>query len=108
LPHKLIEAFKSTLSELQYADLLVHVVDSSAPNWQDQIKIVHEVLAELKVFKEMLYAFNKTDRVADREKFERETEQFAPRVFVSATSKDGLEPLKAVLLQWKKSDSGAA
>jgi len=62
LPHKLIEAFKSTLSELQYADLLLHVVDSSDPNWQDQIKIVHEVLAELKVFKEMLYVFNKIDK----------------------------------------------
>ncbi len=104
LPHKLIEAFKSTLSELQFADLLLHVVDSSDPNWQDQIKIVHELLAELKVFKEMLYVFNKIDKVTDLKKCEVEAEQFCPHVFVSATSGDGLQPLKEFLIQWKKSD----
>lgn len=51
LPHHLIEAFKSTLSELQFADLLLHVIDASDPNWKSHIAIVHEILLSLGVEK---------------------------------------------------------
>lgn len=62
LPHNLIEAFKSTLEELQYADLLLNVVDISDPNWQSHIKVVQEILQELDVKKNILYVFNKLDK----------------------------------------------
>ncbi len=51
LPPHLIEAFKSTLSELQFADLLLQVVDVSDPNWPDHIEVVHEILEELGIDK---------------------------------------------------------
>lgn len=67
LPHNLIEAFKSTLEELQYADLLLQVVDVSDPNWESHIKVVHEILQELNVKKDMLYVFNKLDKALEKD-----------------------------------------
>ena len=62
LPHDLIEAFKSTLEEVKYADLLIHVVDSSNPNMDKQINIVKTLLSELNASnKEQLIVFNKLD-----------------------------------------------
>ena len=62
LPHDLIEAFKSTLEEVKYADLLIHVVDSSNPNMDKQIEIVQSLLAELNAInKKQLIVFNKID-----------------------------------------------
>jgi GTP-binding protein HflX len=66
LPHNLIEAFKSTLEELQYADLLLQVVDISDPNWEFHIKVVKEILDELEVKKDMLYVFNKIDKISGK------------------------------------------
>jgi len=64
LPHQLIEAFKSTLSDLSQADLLLQVVDVSDKNWRNHIRVVHKILEELKVAnKPMLYVFNKFDLV---------------------------------------------
>lgn len=64
LPHQLIEAFKATLDELRSADLLLHVVDISSPNYDKQMQAVHQVLAELGVTeKDMIYVFNKMDRL---------------------------------------------
>src|SRR5205823_6361200 len=64
LPHNLIEAFKSTLSELQYADLLLHVIDVSDSNWVNHIQVVHSILDDLGVVhKPMLYVFNKADAI---------------------------------------------
>lgn len=102
LPHSLIESFKSTLSELQYADMLLQVVDGSDPDWEKHIKVVHEVLNELGVSKEMLYVFNKIDKVPDAERAEREISfaRFNPRVITDARTKDGLEPLKDFLYTW--------
>lgn len=105
LPHKLIDAFKSTLSELQFADLLLHVVDSSDLNWQDQVQIVHELLKELNVSSEMLYVFNKIDKVADFKQLETQAERFVPHVFVQGNTKEGLEQLKAFLSDWNKRES---
>ncbi|MFI3267660.1 MAG: GTPase HflX [Rikenellaceae bacterium] len=62
LPHQLVESFKSTLDELREADLLVHVVDISHPQFEDQYKVVGETLAEIGVKdKSTLLVFNKID-----------------------------------------------
>lgn len=47
LPHQLVEAFKATLEELEYADLLLHVIDISDPHWLEQAQIVDELIEEL-------------------------------------------------------------
>ena len=47
LPHQLVEAFKATLEELEYADLLVHVIDASHPQWRQQAQIVDDLIREL-------------------------------------------------------------
>jgi len=106
LPHQLVEAFKSTLSELQYADLLLHVIDLSDANWQEHIKIVHDILRELKVDKEILYVFNKRDRIDD-EQFEQmapELERYQPHVIINANAKTGIAPLKEFLSSWQRPD----
>lgn len=100
LPHQLIEAFKSTLSELQYADLLLHVIDISDPNWEAHIKVVLNILTELEVDKPMLYVFNKTDRVADLAQLEQSISRYQPHVIISAQSKEGLTPLTEFLKAW--------
>jgi len=107
LPHQLIDAFKSTLSELQYADLLLHVVDLSDENWQEHIRIVHEILRDLGVDKETLYVFNKRDQIDD-EQFEEmrpELERYQPHVIICAQCKDGIAPLKKFLASWKRTES---
>ena len=48
LPHHLVEAFKATLEELEYADLLLHVIDASDPMWQEQAAVVERLITELK------------------------------------------------------------
>ncbi|ADK16436.1 MULTISPECIES: GTPase HflX [Clostridium] len=66
LPHDLVEAFKSTLEEVQYADLLLHVVDASSDYAEEQIDAVNEVLSELDVNdKPVLIVLNKIDKLED-------------------------------------------
>jgi GTPase len=101
LPHHLIEAFKSTLTELNYAHLLLQVVDISDQNWESHIQVVMEVLKELDVDKPMLYVFNKVDRIELTELIENAVRKYQPHVFTSALSKEGLEPLIEFLRQWQ-------
>ncbi len=62
LPHNLVESFKSTLDEVREADLLVHVVDVSHPNFEEQYKVVQQTIAELGVSDlPTIVVFNKTD-----------------------------------------------
>lgn len=62
LPHQLVEAFKATLEELQYADLLLHVIDISNPEWQNQAQTVDELIAELGAEQiPSLRVYNKSD-----------------------------------------------
>lgn len=92
LPHHLIEAFKSTLEEAKYADLLLHVVDASNPQMDQQMHVVYETLRELEASdKPVITAFNKRDR------FEGE---YAPRdfqaertAFISAKTGEGVNAL---------------
>ena len=100
LPHNLIDAFKSTLDELQYADLLLHVIDISDPNWEDHIKVVHEILDELNIQKNILYIFNKTDMIDDNESTMELISRYAPYVLTSAKSKEGIENLIDYLASW--------
>lgn len=104
LPTKLIAAFKSTLTELIYADLLLQVIDVSDKNWPDHINVVHEILDELEVDKPMLYVFNKADRLTPQEYslIDGYLRKYTPYVVVSALSKEGLEPLKEFIVEWHK------
>lgn len=62
LPHHLVESFKSTLDEVREADLLLHVVDISHPNYEDQMAVVNKTLQEIGAFdKPVLTIFNKLD-----------------------------------------------
>lgn len=107
LPHNLIEAFKSTLSELQYADLLVQVIDLADNNWESHIKVVHQILTELEVHKPMVYVFNKVDKLTDEQYQERLSliERYEPHVIISAQSKEGAEPLIAFIDEWTQQPS---
>lgn len=105
LPHQLIEAFKSTLDELQYAHLLIHVIDISDPNWEHHIGIVNEILQELSVCKDTVYVFNKVDRIEDKDEAEIMIAQYQPHVVISARSKEGIEPLIQFLSNWQPSRS---
>jgi len=63
LPHGLVESFKSTLDEVREADILIHVVDISHPNFEEQIEIVEETLREIdKLEKPSYLLFNKIDQ----------------------------------------------
>ena len=62
LPHQLVDAFKATLEELEYADLLLHVIDVSSPHWQEQARIVDGLIRELGAEKTpCLRVYNKSD-----------------------------------------------
>ena len=62
LPHQLVDAFKATLEELEYADMLLHVIDISNPEWQEQAQIVDELIAELGAEQTpCLRVYNKSD-----------------------------------------------
>lgn len=102
LPHNLIEAFKSTLAELQYADLLLQVIDIADPNWQDHIRVVRQILDELEVTKPMLFVFNKADKLTPEEYAQRMAliELYTPNVVISASSKESAAPLLSYLQQW--------
>lgn len=92
LPHHLIEAFKSTLEEAKYSDIILHVVDCSNPNMDMQMHVVYETLRELEVEdKIIITVFNKTDRKTDGE-FPRDL-QSDYQVQISAKTGDGLGQL---------------
>lgn len=99
LPHNLIAAFRSTLDELHYANLLLHVVDISNPAWQSQIKVVHQTLDELDVHQPMLYVFNKIDQLNDeqRENIGPLLFGYQPNVVIHTKSREGVEPLLNLL-----------
>lgn len=93
LPHGLVEAFKSTLDEVNEADLLLHVTDGSAPQREAQMAAVREVLAEIGASERPgVVVFNKADAMdpADRAALER---RYPGAVFVSALSGEGTEGL---------------
>jgi len=99
LPHDLVAAFRSTLSEVKTADLLLHVVDASDPNRNERIEQVNAVLADIDAGDvPQLLVFNKIDRVPDlKPRRERIDDAGHERVFVSAIDGLGLELLRAAI-----------
>ena len=103
LPHHLIEAFRSTLEEAKYADLIIHVVDASNPQAEKQMHIVYQTLNELEVKdKKVITLFNKQDRVIDEEPIrDGRADKTLP---ISAKHGDGLEELKEILSEFLRED----
>jgi len=118
LPHNLVESFKSTLDEVREADLLVHVVDVSHPNFEEQYKVVEETIKEIcKEDKPTIVIFNKIDAFTYTPKDEddltpptRENLSLEDRLqvagdrlqdglLISALEKEGIEELKQVLYE---------
>ncbi|MBL7697162.1 MAG: GTPase HflX [Chitinophagaceae bacterium] len=116
LPHHLVESFKSTLDEVREADILLHVVDISHPNYEEQLGVVHKTLEELNAHnKPTITIFNKMDLYEQhtfdpwleesvreemlkdlRERWEFETHGGA--VFIAAIEKRNIEQLRSVIL----------
>jgi GTP-binding protein HflX len=114
LPHHLVECFKSTLDEVREADVLIHVVDVSHPNFEDQINTVNETLNDLGARdKDTIMVFNKIDAYVTPEPADSEEEvapltlpdfkkswmahHNSPTLFISATRKENLEEFKQLL-----------
>jgi GTP-binding protein HflX len=96
LPHGLVEAFKATLEEVVQADLLLHVVDVSHPQADEQISAVNSVLNEIGAGdKPTLMVFNKVDRKSDGHTLARLQELYPHSVAISATQGTGTEELLA-------------
>ncbi|MBK6504473.1 MAG: GTPase HflX [Ignavibacteria bacterium] len=85
LPHDLIESFKSTLSEVVESDLLLHVVDTSNQNLDEQMNVVNETLEEIGAGGKMIVkVFNKVDLVKDKEFLRELKKEHTDSVFISA------------------------
>lgn len=96
LPHHLIEAFKSTLEEAKYADFIIHVVDASNPQRDEQMYVVYETLKELGVQdKKIVTLFNKQDKVEEPEILRDFRADYVLKTAVKTGQ--GLEELKDVL-----------
>ena len=93
LPTTLIEAFKSTLSEVKEADLVLHVANMAAPDLRNQIKVVNNLLDELDVKNKVLLVLNKVDLI-DEKTLPRIKESYPDAVIISALENLGLEKLK--------------
>jgi GTPase len=119
LPHSLVESFKSTLDEVREADLLVHIVDISHPDFEDQVNVVNQTLAEIGASnKPTILLFNKIDAYSfvqkdpfdlaplvkenlsleDLKKTWMNSTHF-PTLFMSAVEKINLEEFKHVLYE---------
>ncbi|MCC7532922.1 MAG: GTPase HflX [Bacteroidia bacterium] len=119
LPHQLVECFKSTLDEICEADVLIHVVDVSHPNFQDQINVVNKTLEEIKANdKPVLLVFNKIDKLQEpltmpEDAEEDETpipyidklkntwmaKENAPVIFISASKQTNISELKTAIIE---------
>jgi len=113
LPHHLVECFKSTLDEVREADILVHVVDISHPNFEDQIRTVNETLKDIgAIDKKMITVFNKIDAFKPEEhQLEPQAEPLtlddfkhswmaknnSPAIFISATKKENVDEFRDLL-----------
>jgi GTP-binding protein HflX len=100
LPAQLIKAFRSTLDEVRYANLLLHVIDLHNPLWEDHIRVVETTLKELDVKVPMIYVFNKIDLIAPaRLDMINATmlDQFEPYVLTHTRNKEGIAELLSIL-----------
>lgn len=111
LPHHLVESFKSTLEETREADILVHVVDISHPNFEDHIATVNRTLKELGAAdKFTITVFNKIDLYDSGdtgmklEDFKRTwmAQKNAPAVFISAAERENIDELRNLIYKKAK------
>ena len=94
LPHELVAAFRSTLTEAREATLLLHVIDASDPRREERIDQVNAVLAEVGAGElPQVRVYNKIDRLDDRPRVERDAEGMPSSVWVSAVRREGLDLL---------------
>ena len=103
LPHHLVEAFKSTLEEAKYADIIIHVVDASNPHQDTQMFVVYETLRQLGAEgKPVITVFNKQDKLETPGYFRDFHAEYS--IPVSAKTGQGLEELKEALLEILRRD----
>jgi GTP-binding protein HflX len=104
LPHHLVASFRATLEEARAADLLLHVVDASHPDWEGQMRVVERVLAELDLAdRPILVIFNKMDAVADPLAFAARVRELYPDAITTSTMRtDGIVGLKARLRELER------
>ena len=98
LPHHLIDAFRSTLEEAKYADIILHVVDSSNPQYEAHMDIVYDTLKQLEVKdKEIITFFNKQDALPKdcQETFKDERADYVTKG--SVKTGDGMDELKSII-----------
>ena len=102
LPHHLVASFRSTLEEAREADVLLHVIDASHPDWEEHREVVIDVLTELQLYdRDKILVFNKIDQITHEEEVVLRQRVRAleptPAVFVSALDPESLEALRETL-----------
>ncbi len=99
LPHHLVASFRATLEEAREADVLLHVIDASHPEWEEQVSVVEEVLGELEMAdRPLIMVFNKIDLLPDPTGFAQRIGQIYPgAVFATTMRTDGVDAIKAAL-----------
>ncbi len=102
LPHHLVASFRSTLEEAREADVLLHVIDASHPDWEEHQEVVTEALADLDLEdRDQILVFNKIDRLTEEEasglRARVRASDPTPSVFVSALRPGSLEALRDTL-----------
>lgn len=105
LPHHLVASFRSTLAEAREADVVLHVIDGSHPEWKERHKVVEEVLADMGVTRgdgRQALVFNKMDRLTHAEEHGLRARilkmESVPSFFVSALTEEALDELRTGLL----------
>lgn len=90
IPHNLVESFKGTLEEIKYSDLILHVVDISNANVDEQIKITNDMIKKLECEdKNVIYVFNKVDKLAD-ENIKFQYANIENKLFISAKNDEDI------------------
>ncbi len=103
LPHHLVNAFRSTLEEAKYADLIIHVVDASNPQWRRQMDVVYQTLHDLGVTDQsVITLFNKCDKLTGDEVFSDPRADRALRI--SAKTGEGLDVFLETLSEMLRED----
>lgn len=98
LPHHLVEAFKSTLEEAKYADIIIHVVDASNPQMDEQMHVVYDTLRQLGAAdRPVITLFNKQDKLESAGSYRDFQAEYS--IPASAKTGEGLAELKKVLLE---------
>jgi len=96
LPHGLIESFKSTLAEVKEADVLLHVIDTSNPSFEDQIRIVEETLSEIDASEiKTIRVYNKIDNMKEESMLNKN----GSSIHISAKEGTGMNELKNLLTE---------